>query len=301
MGSGSQKRMGQGGLIMKRHPLSKTPENRSLLTFFVLVVIFSIPIWLTGAVAGRFLPEGLLGNLPISSLMAFCPILAAVFLVRRETGSGAVKRLLKRALDYKRIRRKVWYVPILFLMPAMMVIEYGVTNLLRGPLPEPQIPVLSVLASFVVFFIAAVGEEVGWQGYAIDPLQERWNALKASVILGTVWAAWHIVPFLQMNRTPAWIAGQCLMMVVARILYVWLYNNTARSVFAVIVFHAMHNVTTVLLTGYGWPYNPFLALIILAVAAAIVIFLWGPNTLARYRYARPGRHVPSKAARPPVS
>lgn len=285
---------------MKNQSLNSKSERRPLTVFFLLVVVLSLPIWLMGAVAGQLLPEGLLGNLPISSLMACCPLLAAVILIRRQEGSDGVKQLLLRALDYNRIRPTIWYAPILFLMPALMVLEYGVTSILRGPLPEPQIPVLPVLASFVVFFIAAVGEEVGWQGFAFEPLQERWNALTASVIVGTVWAVWHIVPFLQMDRTPAWIAGQCLAMVVARMLYVWLYNNTAKSVFAVIVFHAMHNVTTVLLTGYGWPYNPFLALIILAFAAAGITFLWGPDTLARYRYARPGRNV-QKAARSPVS
>jgi hypothetical protein len=85
-------------------------------------------------------------------------------------------------------------------------------------------------------------------------------------------------------------------MVAARILYVWLYNNTGKSVFAAILVHAMHNVSTVLLPSYGWPYNPFLTFIILAGAAAIVSFLWGAKTLARYRYTRPGRDVPISIA-----
>jgi len=213
---------------MKRQRLNRTSKNRSFLTFFSLVVVLSLPIWFVAAIAGHLQPGELLGNLPISSLMTCCPMIAATILVWREEGSAGVKKLLKRAVDHRRIERKLWLVPILLLWPALTVLEHGLMKLLRVPLPEPQIPVVTVLVSFVVFFIAALGEEVGWQGYAIEPLQQRWNALAASVILGIVWPLWHVVPFLQMNRAPAWIAWQCLYMVVARILYVWLYNNTGK-------------------------------------------------------------------------
>jgi hypothetical protein len=64
---------------------------------------------------------------------------------------------------------------------------------------------------------------------------------------------------------------------------VWLYNNTGRSVFGMILFHAMINMGSV--PDYGFPYDPILVSVILAVAVAAVVFLWGPRTLARYRYA----------------
>jgi membrane protease YdiL (CAAX protease family) len=198
--------MEQGGSIMETQASHGRSENRSPVTFFVLVFVLSIPIWALGPVAERFLPKELPVDLPISSLMAFAPGIAAVILVHREEGSHAAKKLLKRAFDYKRIHKKAWVVPILFFWPAAMVLQYGLMKLVQVPLPDPQVPVLMVLVSFVVCFIAALGEEVGWQGYAIDPLQGRWNALTASVILGIVWAAWHIIPLVQLNRTPTWIA-----------------------------------------------------------------------------------------------
>jgi membrane protease YdiL (CAAX protease family) len=281
---------------MKGHLLNGGAKNRSPWVFFLLVFLLSIPFWVVGPLAERLLPGELPIDLPISSLMIFAPVSAAVVLVRRKEGPDAPKRLLKRALDYKRIKKKAWYVPILFFWPAVMVLQYGLMKLMAVSLPDPQIPVLMVLVSSVLFFIAALGEEVGWQGYAIGPLRDRWNALTASIILGIVWAAWHIVPLIQATRPPAWIVWQCMGMVATRILIVWLYNNTGKSVFAAILFHAMNNVTTVLLPNYGWHYEPFVALITLAIAAAIVIFLWSPETLARYRYARPGRYVQSSVA-----
>jgi membrane protease YdiL (CAAX protease family) len=268
-----------------------TSEKRSLLTFLVLVFLLSLPIWVLGPAAERFLPEELTANLPVSSLMFFVPASAALILVRREGGSGAGRKLLKRALDYRRIRRKIWYVPILLLWPAMMVLEYGLVELMAVPLSDPRLPGLMLPVSFAVFFIAALGEEVGWQGYAMDPLQDRWGALTASIVVGIVWAAWHCVPFIQMDRTPAWIACQGASIVVARILTVWIYNNTGKSLFAATLFHAMNNVATVLLPSYGWHYDPSVGLVITVVAAAVITFLWGPETLARFRYARPGEDV----------
>lgn len=281
---------------MKRHPLDSAPEKRSPWTFFLLVFVLSIPFWVVGPVAERLLPEELPESLPVSSLMIIAPVVAAVILVWRQEGPDAAKRLLRSAFDYRRIRKRAWYVPSLFFWPAAMVLQYGLMKLMRVPLPDPRIPVPAVAVSFGVFFIAAFGEEVGWQGFAIHPLRDRWNALTASIILGIVWAVWHIVPLIQLNRAPAWIAWQCMSMVAIRVLIVWLYVNTGKSVFATILFHAMNNVTTVLLPNFGWHYDPFVAFVTLSLAAAVITFLWGPNTLARYRCARPARGVIPRVA-----
>jgi membrane protease YdiL (CAAX protease family) len=281
---------------MKEHRLNGRSKNRSIATFFLLVFLLSIPIWFMSAVAERFLPSEMPTDLPISSLMACCPLIAAVILVRRDEGSEGVKTLLRRVFDYEKIKGKTWYLPILLLWPAMMVLEYGLMKLMGRPLPDPQLPVLLLPVSFAVFFVAALGEETGWQGYAMDPLQDRWNALAASIVVGIVWAVWHIVPFIQMDRTPMWIVWQGTSMVVARILTVWIYNNTGKSVFAAILFHAMNNVATVLLPSYGWHYDPPVAVAITAVAAAIITFLWGPRTLARFRYVRRGKDVQASVA-----
>ncbi len=96
---------------------------------------------------------------------------------------------------------------------------------------------------FLAFFIGALGEELGWSGYVIDPMQIRWNALQASLILGLVGVVWQVVPLLLINRSPTWIAWWCLYAVAIRMLIVWLYNSTGKSVFAVALFHATLNLT----------------------------------------------------------
>jgi uncharacterized protein len=70
-----------------------------------------------------------------------------------------------------------------------------------------------------------------------------------------------------------------------RILIVWLYNNTGKSVFAAILFHAMANVGKTVFPGGVSYYDPVIGYSIIAIMAVIVTVLWGPKTLARYRPA----------------
>lgn len=253
--------------------------------FFLLVFILSAPFWLIGPSAGQ-LPRNVIPvNLPVSALQAVNPLLAALILAHMENGSDGVGNLLKRAGDYRKIKRKVWYVPIFCLWPAAMVLEYVFMRLTGAPLPRPQFSLLMAPVFLVLFFVAGTCEELGWQGYAFDRLRDGRNALEVGVILGAVWAAWHVVPLAQSGRAPAWIAWQCLGMFPFRILIVWLYNVTGRSVFAASAFHATANMGQFSFPNYGSHYDPFIVCLILTAAAATVTFLWGAKTLARYRYA----------------
>jgi membrane protease YdiL (CAAX protease family) len=143
---------------------------------------------------------------------------------------------------------------------------------------------------FVVYAVAAFGEEAGWSGYATDPMQDRWGPLGGSLILGSAWALWHVVPDLQAHRDLAWIAWQRLYTIVLRVLIVWLYDNTGASVLAAIAFHAMDGVSYSLFPTGGSHYDPAITAPLAAIAAAIVWLLWPPSTFARHRGgAQPGR------------
>jgi membrane protease YdiL (CAAX protease family) len=238
----------------------------------------SIPFWLLGSATGLQLLPGL----PVAALMFICPVSAALICVYRENKTAGAIELLKRAIDFRRIRPKIWYVPITLLIPGVMVLSFGLMRLIGVPLPAPQFTVSAALAMLVAFFLSALGEELCWSGYALDPMQRRWNAFGASILLGLVWSAWHIVPFMQAHRSVAWIAWQCLFTVAARVLLVWLYNNSGKSVFAATVCHATSNVS-IFVPNYGSYYDPRFSALITTVAAAIVTVVWGPRSLARYR------------------
>lgn len=263
--------------------------DKSPLTFFLLVFVLSAPFWLIDSVVGQSLRSRIPVELPFGALQAVVPLLAALILVYAEENRGGVRGLLKRAGDYGRIKSWVWYVPVLCLWSAAMFLEYGLMYLTGAPLPaETQIPTLALPVFLILFFVAGACEELGWQGYAFGRLRVRWNALQASLILGAVWAAWHVVPLAQTRRGPTWVVWQCLGMFPFRVLIVWLYNNTGRSVFAASLFHATANVSQFSFPNYGSHYDPFVACVVLTLAAAIVIFIFGPETLARCGTRRQG-------------
>jgi uncharacterized protein len=258
---------------------SFAPKNRSALTFFVLTFALSIPFWIAGALT-KF---QLLPAIPVSALMLVCVVGAASILVYRKNGLSGVRALLERSFDFKRVSAKIWYLPTILLMPCVMVLSYVVMRLMGVALPVPQFSLVTTLIFCVLFFVAGLGEELGWSGYAIDPLQHRFGALGGALLLGVVWAVWHMIPLLSAGRSPVWIAWWSLGTVACRVIITWLYNNTGRSVFIAAIFHATMNVTIFLFPIQGSYYDPRVTGLIVACVAAIITVAFGSRTLVRAR------------------
>jgi membrane protease YdiL (CAAX protease family) len=253
--------------------------RHALSTYFGLTFALSIPFWALGAVSQL----QLLPSLPVSALMIVAPVTAALIFVYGEKKGAGVRAQLKRAFDYQFVQDKRWYVPTILLMPGMMLLSFVVLRMMGVALPNPHVSLRTALILFALFFITAIGEELGWMGYAIDPLQARYGALGGALLLGAVWAIWHFIPLLSVSRSPAWIAWWSLGTVANRVIITWLYNNTGKSVFIAILFHAMINVTWQLFPINGSYYDPRVTGFISAAVAVVVVIGWGPRTLVRNR------------------
>ena len=129
-------------------------------------------------------------------------------------------------------------------------------RLLDTDLPAPEIAVLQTLALWRPVFRDRLGEELGWSGYAIDLMQQRWGALRASLLLGSVWASWHFVALAQLGRSLEWIAWWSLWSVAARVIIVWFYNRAGGSVFGAAVYHASSNVAWQIFPAHGSYFKP---------------------------------------------
>ena len=257
-------------------PPSATATPRSPLAFFALVVALSAPFAILGAVTKLQLMPGI----PISALGFVVPATAAAILSYREAGRAGVRALLKRSLEFKMIFSPVWLLPVLLLMPFVALATFSIMRAANIPHATPHFPLPASLILFAAFLVAALGEEIGWSGYAIDPMQERWTALQASVMLGVFWAAWHIVAMVQTGQSAPWIAWGCLDMVATRVIMVWIYNNTRRTVLAVVFFHAIANLTFKSVFPGGSYESERIISVILAVIAVVVTLVWG-RTLIR--------------------
>jgi len=140
-------------------------------------------------------------------------------------------------------------------MPAIAGFSLFVAWLSEGAIPE--LTALSqpwlILWNFVYifFFGGPLQEEFGWRGYAFPQLQIYYSALISSVILGIIWAFWHLpLNFMAQPPGPQYEAaigmflGSIITMVFMSILFTWLYNNTGGYVFATLLFHTMVNLST---------------------------------------------------------
>ena len=143
--------------------------------------------------------------------------------------------------------------------------------------PAPRFELLPALLLCGFFFVGAIGEELGWSGYAIEPLQARWGPLRASLILGAVWAAWHLIALVQAHKPPTWIAWWALGTVAARVVMVWLFDRTGHSVFGQILFHTASNVSWQLFPVQGSWFDPRIYGPTMALLALVVVWVGPPK------------------------
>lgn len=240
--------------------------------FFLLVLALTAPFPALDAVAeGRLLP-----GVPLSGLAFVCPAIAALVLRHREGGGAAVRALLRRSFDGRRVRVAAWYVPTLLLYPAVVTASYVLLRLTGAELPDARFAPAPALLLAAGLFAAALCEELGWSGYATEPLRERWGNLGAGLVLGGYWAVWHWVPLLQVGRPVAWIAWWSLHTVAARVIMVWLFGRTGGSVFAMTLFHMSVNLAWQLFPVNGSHFDMPLVASLTAAVALIVAAAQAP-------------------------
>ena len=246
-------------------------------TFFLAVFAVSVPLWVFGELSTAHLMPGL----PVSALMFLCTAFIACIFSASTGGTDAVRRLLRRSFDFRRVGSVIWFVPPMLLMPCVLLVSYAIMRIAQLPLPVPAVPWSLTPVLFLLFFVAAIGEELAWSATVLDPLQSRLGALPAALIIGVILAAWHVVPFAQVHSSASWVLGQCLFTVVFRVVLVWLYNNTVRSDFAVCVCHATYNVAWQLFPNRGSNYNPWIVASITGMASLVITLGWGAQTLSK--------------------
>jgi membrane protease YdiL (CAAX protease family) len=131
-----------------------------------------------------------------------------------------------------------------------------------------------------------IPEELGWRGYALDRLQRKWNALASSLVLGVIWAVWHLPIFfirgtLLSEVVPLWSTQFWVSMgpgiLALAVVMTWIYNNTQRSILGAILFHFMMNFTLEFLRLPGD--LKIYHFVWLTIIALVVTLVYGPATL----------------------
>ena len=265
--------------------------SSSPTAFFVLAFVLSTPLYVLNLLAfWSVLGAPEIGPVYIV-LLTFTPGLAAVLLTAKSHGKEAVKTLLLRVLDFHRIKQKGWYIPVFLLGPLILILSFGLIRFMGAPAHSPLAPVIAFPAVFALCLLLAAGEEAGWMGYAAKPMQERNGALRAALILGVIWAAWHAPFFVFLFPDPIACSAQLLTLVGTRILLFWVFNNTGGSVFAVTLYHAADNTALLLLPDFKGtvPLGPLVQCGLTLFAALLVALLCDSSTMTRLRFGARAR------------
>lgn len=219
--------------------------------FLVLLLVLSLPFWLIGA----WNEDPLLPGIPVSALMAAATAAAALLMILREKGWGAVLPFAGRVLDFRRA-------PIIVLAFAV------------AAMPEGSLDLSKIVALFGIFWIAAAAEELGWSGYLADPAQRLWGMSGACVAIGAIWALWHVVPLLQAGREWHWIAWWSTGTVATRVITLSVFRWSNDSVFAASILHAAQNTAWQSFPTSGSHYDPCYSAPLFLAAATICAGIW---------------------------
>ncbi len=203
----------------------------------------------------------------------FGPGVAAFSLTRIRSGRQGLSTLWKAGwkADFKR----VWWIPAVILMPVMGGLTILIMNLAGQPIPWEYglPPAMIVPIGLLIWLLGALPEEYGWRGYALPRLLEKSNALIASLILGAIWALWHLplhfIPTTTQHAIPIW--EYALQTIVLSILYTWIYQGSHGSILLAGIFHAAGNLTGAVLPYWATRTGRWISFSLLLVFALVII------------------------------
>jgi len=263
-------------------------KNVSIRNFVLLLFGLSIPLWVIGSIYDvQLFPGFNLFQLPLTM-----PGVAALILIYRESGRDGIVALLKRTVDFRKVKSKTWHLPLLLTYPSIGFLDYLIQRLSGTSMPALHFS-LPIFLGYSTMIFFATGEELGLTGYAVDRLQQRYSALTSGILLGLLWAGYHIPSFIISGYYSAeWIFWHALYTIVGRVLFVWVYNNSGKSFFSMSLFHSTFGLFWILFPATGNVqkassyYDPRLAAFVAISYVVLVTFLWGSKTLTQFRFAR---------------
>lgn len=218
-----------------------SPLRRALI-FFLLTFAITWVVWVPRALD----PDGFFGEL--GGFWTYGPALAALATAAITAGRSGLRELWSRLTTWR--VGWIWYV-VAILGPLAIASVIGLVNMaLGGTFAEAMSDVLddgigAVAITFLAMFLTdGLGEETGWRGFALPRLLDVTGAVAASIVLGLIWAAWHLPLF--------WTEGASLFetsilvlfvrLPATSIMFTWLFQRTKGSLLLAIIFHAALNL-----------------------------------------------------------
>lgn len=213
-----------------------------LLAFFVLTFAWAWAFWFAAGAVSRGAGAAL--GAPLFLIGTFAPSLVALALTARAEGRSGAVALIGRIAPG---RVGAWWV--VFAVGYLAAIKLTVAlvhRLATGAWPRfGDLPWLILPVAILISTPVQAGEEIGWRGYALPRMAARLGLGGASLVLGVIWALWHLPLFYIAGADTA---GQSFPLYLLQVTAIsvamgWLYGHTGGSLLPVMLLHAAINNT----------------------------------------------------------
>ncbi len=264
-------------------------KSHSLAIYFILVFIIS---W--GAILVLVGINGLPAHsdqiVMLGMAMLLGPSIAGILLTGLANGRVGFRELLSRLLKWRVSTR--WYAVALLTAPFSTAVVLLALSFFSSEFAPSMLTSVDrtglVLMGIIAGLMVAFFEELGWTGFAIPRMKQRYSVFVTGLIVGILWGAWHFLPFWESNSFSAAFPFALLLarlfswLPAYRILMVWVYDHT-ESLLLVMLMHMSLVATTAIidpsLTGQG------LLTFILVRAAVLWIIVAVVNIASNRQFA----------------
>jgi len=161
--------------------------------------------------------------------------------------------------------------PIGLIAVAIPLVVAGTSWGFANPAARTTLALSPLLSLLPVFIVAAIAEELGWSAFASERLVPKIGVLTTGLVVGLVWASWHIPALVELGRSPGWIAWWSVWTIAQRVVMVRLYVSARSWIWAPVLFHAASNVAWQMAPDAFDPAIEGLAMTVAAIASALVV------------------------------
>jgi CAAX protease family protein len=211
-------------------------RRHALASFFV----GSVGLGSLVTAGALLLPKGA-ALLPLVAIpVSYVPAVLSIVLVR-ASGKPGERAAFRRRLTKLRVG---WpsYTIALVALPLVHVGGVALAALGGGRISIHP----GALALFPLLLVTSLGEEIGWRGYALPKLQERFSPFAAAVIVGLGWAAFHWVALLANSDAPlAYVAVSTILFTGLSVIITYVFNDARQAVPIAVLMHAAYNTVSV--------------------------------------------------------
>jgi membrane protease YdiL (CAAX protease family) len=261
-------------------------------SFAIKTFVFSWVVWIPVIFFNLDTVDNTAGML-IFLLGGFGPTIFGFYELFVKADRKGKAEFLSRLLSFKRVGIKwliitLLFYPLVFALSALIDYIFITDTLPQADRLNEMIrggASLFLLNTIYILLLGPVAEEVGWRGYLLDKTQAAVSPLKATLLVGLVWWAWHIPLFFMPSTLHGsqgllsfFSFGYFITVMGYSFLFTWLFNNTNKSILVPILAHFSVNFTLGVLPQFSGMIYVISSILLMVIS---IILYWQDKSLGK--------------------